>query len=262
MGGKLYIIGVGLSSDLITLRGMEIIRRSKRIFYDCYTSLVVDEWRTLKEHLGVKLVPLGRRELEENVEDALLKYVEYGEKVALLVPGNPLVATTHISIIIEAAKKGLEYEVIPAPGIIPNALTLAGLMIYKMGKPVTLVYPHGSGLSEYPYDVIKENDKRNLHTLLLLELDAEKGIVMTVKEAIDILETLERKRKEGVLPIERKAVAVSGLGGKYQRICYGSLIRLKELPYHKGPHTIIITSPELHFIEEEALKVISDVNCR
>jgi diphthine synthase len=262
MGGKLYIVGVGLSSDLITLRGVEILKKSARIFYDRYTSLLVDGWENLKERLGIDPIPLGRKDLEENLDNALLRYVSSGEIVALLVPGNPLVATTHISIVVEAAKKGLKYEVVPAPGIIPNALTLAGLMIYKMGKPVTLVYPHDSVLSEYPYDVIKENDKRNLHTLLLLELDAEKGVMMSVKEAIDILETLERRRKEGILSLERKAVAVSGLGGEYQRICYASLGRLRQLPPDRGPHTIIITSPELHFMEEEALEVISNVNCR
>jgi len=260
--GKLYLIGLGLSPDLITLRGLRIAKSAAKVFVDAYTSALVDEGiKEIKELLNREVIPLRRKDLEEfSVE--LFKLVSKGLKIALLVPGNPLVATTHISLIVESAKRGLKYEVIPAPGIIPNAITMSGLMIYKLGKPVTITYPVNGVYSEFPYDVVKSNDARNLHSLLLLEMDAEKGIMMTIKEAIDIMQHLEELRGEGVFEPGRKAVAVSSLGSSQQRICFSQLSELAKLPPHPGPHTLIITSPKLHFMEEEALKVITDVYCR
>jgi diphthamide biosynthesis methyltransferase len=149
------------------------------------------------------------------------------------------------------------FEIVPAPGIIPNALSMSGLMVYKIGKITTLTYPKNGSLSDYPYDVIKDNDLRNLHTVLLLEIDVENDVVMDIRDAVDILLKLEDMRMEGVISIDRKAVAVSGLGGPNQRICFNSLDKLKTLPEHSGPHTLVLTSPKLHFMEEEALKALS-----
>ncbi len=237
-------------------------KAADKVFIDSYTSALTDEGiKGIKETLNREVIPLGRKDLEESSEE-LFKLVNKGLKIALLIPGNPLVATTHISLVVESVKRGLKYEVIPAPGIIPNAITMSGLMIYKMGKPVTITYPVNGVYSEFPYDVVKSNDVRNLHSLLLLEMDAEKGIMMSIKEAIDIMQHIEGLRREGVFELSRKAVAVSSLGGPKQRICFSRLSTLAKLSPHPGPHTLIITSPKLHFMEEEALKVISNVYCK
>ena len=233
-----------------------------KVFIDAYTSTLVDGGIDEVERLlHRKVLKLRRRDLEEHAGDILGQASE-GLKIAVLVPGNPLIATTHISLITESVRKGLRYEVIPAPGIIPNALTMSGLMIYKIGKPVTITYPINGVYSEYPYEVVKSNDSRNLHSLLLLEMDAEKGVMMSIKEAIEILKKLESIRGEGVFRPERKAVAVSSLCGSNQRICFSDLSSLANLPQHQGPHTLIITSPKLHFMEREALEVISSVYCK
>ncbi len=260
--GKLYLIGLGLAKDLITIRGLKALRESDIVFLDRYTSDTGSSPQELEEEYGVRIFPVGRRELEEGLRDNLLKHVESGKKVALLVPGNPLIATTHISIVTEAASLGLDFEIIPAPGIIPNALSMAGLMPYKIGKPATVTYPVEGKVHTYVYDVVKGNDERNLHTILLLEMDAEKGVMMTPNEAVDLLLKMEELRGEGVLREGREAVVISALGREGQRICYVRLGSVKELPPAPGPHTIVITSPQLHYMEEEALKVIHNEYCR
>ncbi len=258
--GKLYLIGLGLSPDLITLRGLEKIRKARKVYLDVYTSSFPGSVDEVKRIVGRDDIVLATRSMLEERSSEIMEELEHGD-VALLVIGNPLLATTHVSLLIEAKSRGHSFEVVPAPGIIPNALLLAGLMIYKMGKPVTLTYPREGIISEYPYDVIKDNDSRNLHTILLLEMDMEKNVMMTIPEAVKLLFKLESMRKEGVISGDRKAVAVSALGSRKQRICP---CKLKELLNYEGegPHTLILVSPKLHFMEEEVLTVIGNEFCR
>jgi len=256
---KLYLIGLGLSPDLITLRGLQRIKKARKVYLDVYTSSFNGSLEEIRRIIGRDDVVLANRSMLEEQSSEIMRELKYGD-VALLVIGNPLLATTHVSLLIEAKSRGHSFEVIPAPGIIPNALLLAGLMIYKIGKPVTLTYPRKGIISEYPYDVIKDNDLRNLHTTLLLEIDMEKGIMMSIPEAVKLLFRLESIRKEGVINGDRKAVAVSALGSSKQRICPR---RLKELLNYEweGPHTLILVSPKLHFMEEEALMVVENEFC-
>ncbi|MEM4031920.1 MAG: diphthine synthase, partial [Zestosphaera sp.] len=214
MRGKLILVGAGLSVDLITLRGVKRILEADVVYVDSYTSITLGDLRSfLTTQTGKEAVFLSRKDIEEKYFETIIKPALEGLKVVLVVPGNPLDATTHVALLSEASRRGIDFEVVPAPGIIPNALTMSGLMIYKMGKVVTLTYPKSGIISEYPYDVIKDNDLRNLHTPLLTEIDIEKGVKMQVREAIEILLQLESMRREGVLSESRKAVAVSGLSG-------------------------------------------------
>ena len=55
---------------------------------------------------------VGRKDLEEKFSQVVIKELEKGD-VAILVPGDPLVATTHIALIIDAVKHGFSFEIIP-----------------------------------------------------------------------------------------------------------------------------------------------------
>lgn len=263
MPGKLILVGSGLSADLITLRGLKKISDADLVYVDSYTSVSLGGSSELIESLtGKDLVPLGRGDLEERYFETLLKPALEGLKVVLVVPGNPLDATTHTALLIEAWRRGIDFEVVPAPGIIPNAVTMSGLMLYKIGKVATITRPRSDTPTEYPYDVLKDNDSRNLHTPFLTEIDLEKGVVMQIREAIEILYAIENMRGEGVVRDSRMAVAVSGLSGGTQRICFKTFKELRVLPDHEGPHTLVVTSPKMHFIEEEAARIISAKYCQ
>ena len=259
--GKLYLIGIGLSHELITLRALKIVKSVRKVFIDKYTGILPDNGEEIKKVVGRELIPLSRKDLEEKFSQVVIKELEKGD-VAILVPGDPLVATTHIALIINAVKHGFSFEIIPGVSIIPTALTMSGLMVYKIGKIATVTYPHDGILYEYPYNVIKENDSRNLHTILLLELDAEKGIIMKVKEAIDILFKIESIRCEGVIRPERLGIGIASLGSSKTNICPLPLKVLRNCDIGDIPHTLILTSPKLHFMEEEALEVIRSEFCR
>ncbi len=259
---KLYLVGIGLSPDLITLRALEVIRNVKRVFIEAYTNVLVDNGDKLLNIIGKKDVTyVTRHQLEDEGGKVIIDELRRGD-VALLVFGDPLVATTHASLIIEAHKKGFKVEVIPGISVVPNALTLSGLMVYKLGKIATVVYPKEGIIFEYPYDVIKDNDSRNLHTLLLLDLDVERGIYMKVPDAIRILLSIEEKRGEGIIRLDRLGIAIAALGSKDQVICPGTLSELLNFSVDKVPQTLIITSPKLHFVEEEMIKVVKSEFCK
>jgi len=257
----LYIIGIGFSSDYLTLKSLNMIRKVKEVFIDGYTSVLLDDWRSLGAVLGRDCKVLYRRDIEELNAKMIFEALKKGD-VALLVPGDALIATTHINLVIEARKRGYNVEIVPGVSVVSAAMSLSGLMVYKFGKIATLTYPKDGIVYEYVYDVVKENMLRNLHTLLLLEIDVERGLFMSIREAIDTLFTLENLRGEGVISKENLAVGMSRLGGQDMKICSGSLQKLMEYDFGKPPHTLIITSPKLHFIEEEALVVINDIYCR
>ena len=85
---------------------------------------------------------------------------------------------------------------------------------------------------------------------------------MKVPDAIRILMSIEEKRKEGIIRPDRLGIAIAALGSKDQVICPARLSELLEFNIDKIPQTLIITSPKLHFIEEEMLKVIKNEYCR
>jgi len=261
MRGTLYIIGAGLASDLISLRALKVLKTVGRVFLDGYTGTLLKNGNVLKDIIQRDYHILRRREVEEEGCEIIFKALEDGD-VALLVPGDALIATTHINLLIEARKRGYDVVVIPGVSIVSAAIGLSGLMIYKLGKVVTLTYPKNGIIYDYPYDVIRDNSLRNLHTLLLLEMDVESGVCMTVHEALKILLEIEEMRNEGVISEDRVVVGVSRLGGDDMKICPGLLRDVMRYDLGGPPHTLIITAPKLHFIEEEALKVVKDVFCR
>lgn len=261
MKGKLYIIGIGLTPDYLTIKALKILGRVKKVFLDSYTSLLVGDGVKLKEVLGSSYEMLSRRDLEDLNAEKLFKALSEGD-VALLSPGDPLIATTHVNIIIEAWRRGYDVEIVPGVSIVSASVSFTGLMIYKLGKIATVTYPKDGIIYEYPYDVVKENSLRNLHTLLLLEVDIDKNIYMSVNEAIQILLGIESLRREGIITPDRLAIGISRLGGEDMRVCPDSLGNLMNMDLGKPPHSLIITAPKLHFIEEEALKVVKDVYCR
>jgi len=238
-----------------------VLKHVKKVFIEGYTGIIDLSSSVIAEVIKNKDVAIiSRKDIEENNARVLFKSVKEGD-VALLVAGDPLVATTHISIVIEAFKQGIEFEIIPGISIIPNALTLSGLMIYKIGKIATVVYPKEGIVYEYPYDIIKDNDKRNLHTVLLLDMDVEKNVFMKAYEALEILFEIERRRCEKVIRPNRYGVVVAALGSVNQVICFGELSFLREIKISQVPQTLIITSPKLHFMEEEALMVMNHEFC-
>ncbi|MDG1558111.1 MAG: diphthine synthase, partial [Candidatus Poseidoniaceae archaeon] len=84
--------------------------------------------------------------------------------VALLVVGDPLQATTHVDLQLQAAEAGLECLVFHGVSITTLVTGAIGLSNYKFGRQTTLTYPYGGWVATSPLEVIAANMHQNLHT--------------------------------------------------------------------------------------------------
>ena len=258
MPGSLTFIGLGLHDEKgITLKGLEAARRADVVFLELYTSLMPGlSLSRLEELVGKPIRLVDRRVLEDQDAEPLIEEALGGRDVALLVPGDPMVATTHVAVRLRAERLGIRTAVVHAPSIISAVVGLTGLQAYKFGRTTTITYPEKGLLSEVPYRVIAENKARGLHTLCLLDARAEEGRFMTVREALEVMLELEEELGEGLLGPGTLAVGVARAGSEEPVVKAGTIEELMDYDFGPPPHTLIFPG-ELHFLEAEALKVLA-----
>ena len=144
----LYLIGLGLSDEKdISVKGLERVRQADKVYLETFTSFLQCSIKQLSEYYKKEVLPADRWFVEES--DTLLKEAK-NQKIALLVAGDPLLATTHIELIKEAREQGIEVEIIHNASIF-SAIALTGLQLYKFGKTVSI--PHQENIASY-YDWI------------------------------------------------------------------------------------------------------------
>lgn len=261
MKGRLSIVGLGLHDEQgISLGGLAEAKDADLVYLELYTNLMpAFSKESLERLIGKKIIELSRSDLEEDAVNGILK-LSLDQKVCLLVPGDPFVATTHLSLRIAAEKAGIPTRVIHAASIasaIPGAI---GLQSYKFGRSVSIPFPEGTIVPETPYIVIKENKARGLHTLVFLDIDLEDSRFMSVSEALSILLQLEERRREMVVEEKTLAVGIARLGSPDAEIYAGKIEDLLEHEFGAPPHVIIFLG-DLHFLETEALKVFAHLGC-
>lgn len=255
--GILAFIGLGLYGirDL-SIGALNFLKRANRVFIEYYTSLL-PSFRTEKLGviLGKRVVLINRKQLEEEGGAEILEAARDND-VAFLTPGNPFIATTHISLRIEAERRGIRTIVYPAPSILDGIITATGLHSYKLGRSVTIVYPEES--PSYwpltPYEVLKENLKLGLHTLFLLDIRASEAKYMTVKEGLNILLKTE-KRVKGNLLKDAAIIGVARATAPNQKVLVSNIDTLLNTDLGSPPHSIVIPGL-LHPEEIEALKTL------
>ena len=231
----LYLIGLGLNEKGISLEGLEVIKKCRKVYLEDYTVNFPYKKEKLEKIINKKIISVNR-EFVENKIDELIKEAKK-EDVVLLIYGSPLTATTHISLIQELKKEKIKYEVIHNASIL-DALTVTGLQIYKFGKISSM-----PGFEADSFiDIIKENQKINAHSLILVDIDLE------FRDAISKLEKTAKRKKLKI----SKLVICQSLGTKNQKIFYMMVSKLKDKKIKK-PFSIIIPS-ELHFVEKEFLE--------
>jgi diphthine synthase len=253
--GELVFVGLGLHDENgISLKGLMEVKSAESVFIELYTSLLPNfSIERFEEVSGKKLRVVSRRELEDENGKVVLK--EAGNsKAVLLVPGDPLIATTHVALRLEAEKRGIKTRVIHGASIMSAAMGLSGLHNYKFGKSVTVPFPEN--FSETPYDVIAENLRLGLHTLCLLDIDAEEKRYLSIREALEMLLKVEGKRKNGTITSERLAVGIARAGSPNPTVKADFAEELLSYDFGEPPYTLIFPG-KLHFMEAEALIVFA-----
>ena len=244
----LYIIGIGLHDKKdITVKGLEAVKRCSEVYLENYTSRLACPIDELEQFYGKKVVLADREFVEQRFEREVLPRAE-GKDIALLIIGDVFSATTHVSVMLEAKKAGVETVVVNNASVL-TAVGVTGLSLYNFGKVTSI--PFGNKDVEAPYDVIKSND--SLHTLVLLDLDPSKGKFMLAAEAIQFLLGVEDKRKEKVFTKNRKCVVCCDLGSIDPEIAYGSAQELLKKKFSRLPQCLIVPG-KLHFMEEDFIQ--------
>ncbi len=249
----LVFIGLGLSKEGMSLAGLHEAQKADMVYVELYTSVIPDlDIREIGQKIGkpINIVPREKVELHP---DAILESAKKG-RVAFLVPGDPMVATTHVDLRLRAAKAGIPTKVVPAASIASAAAGLAGLQSYKFGRSATVPFPDNP--SQTPYEVLAENRVRGLHTLLLLDIRAEEGKAMTANQAIEIMLGLEGRLKKQVFTPDTIAVVVARAGSDDAMIKADRVVELSKLDFGPPPHVLMVPG-KLHFMEAEALRIFA-----
>ncbi len=250
---SLAFIGLGLYDEKgISLHGLELARSADLVLLENYTNLMPGlNLDSLGRMIGKEIRLVGRKEVEDG--KGILEVASRGE-VALLVAGDPFIATTHVDLRIRAMKRGIRVEVVNAPSIISVAPGAAGLQNYKFGRSATITFPEP--FSIVPYETLKVNKSLGLHTLFFLDLRVDEGRFMKAGDAIRLLLEMEAQQHGGIVSEDMLMVVLARAGTPSQLVKAGKAALLKDLDFGPPPHSLIVPG-RLHFMEAEALVIIA-----
>jgi len=249
---ELVFVGLGLNDDLgMSLRALEETKTADHVFIELYTSFLPDfSIKRFTEVSGKTPQIMMRKELEEKGGELILNSALVG-KTVFLVPGDPLIATTHVALRILAEKRKIRTRVIHGSSILSAAIGLSGLHNYKFGKSVTIPFPDETPATT-PYRLIGQNRRLGLHTLCFLDIKAEEKRQLTINDALSELIRIEGEKRENTIGDETIAVGVARAGSERPQVKAGFVGELLQHPFGMPPHTLIFPG-KLHFMEVDAL---------
>ena len=229
MKAGLKLIGIGPGDlGLMTVDAIEAAAGSDHRFLEGYTATLPPEQEDLLESRIGPWTRLMRPDIE--MPEELLRLAR-SSVVALLVVGDPMQATTHVDLLLRAKDAGLNTEMIPGISATTLAVTLSGLQSYPFGRQVTLPFPYGNYLPVSPLKYILDNKSRNLHTLVLLDLEptglgVASPVHMSPAEAGGVLLEMVEKYGEDESEIgvvegvsDWPVIVLSDLGTRESRVC-------------------------------------------
>ncbi len=242
----LYIVGMGLWDEKdITVRGLEAIKASEKVYLETYTTLLGGlNIERLEKEIGKPVIPLSREDVEVKAE--FIKEAKQS-KIAILVGGDPLVATTHHDLAIRAKEQGVSFEIIHNASIV-SAISETGLQSYKFGRTVTVPFPRENFRPRSFYDHIIENLDMGLHTLVLLDIDAENNKFMTVNEGLKLIKELDKPNRIS------NVIGIARLGSKDKKIVYGPWNAVINEDFGNPPHCIVVPG-KLHDVENRYISL-------
>jgi diphthine synthase len=254
-----YLIGLGLFDEKdISLKGFECLKKVDKVYAEFFTSkLFGSSIKSIEKLIGQKIHVLVRNEVEE--ENKFLNE-SLDKDIALITGGDPLIATTHSDFIVECSKRGIGYEIIHGSSILSSAPAISGLQGYKFGKVTTIPFPDHNFYPKSPYVSIEENLSMDLHTLVLLDIQAHKNRYMSVNEGLEyLLDINDSLDYDGRINSETLAIGIARVGSSSPIIRAGLIKDLIHFDFGSPLHCIIIPS-KLHIVEEEYLVEIAGLD--
>ena len=238
----LFLIGIGLEEDDISLKAINSLKSCNKIYLESYTSIGIS--KEYLEKLLKKSIESKDREFFENESKKIIQEAKK-ENIGLLIQGDCLSATTHISLLQEAMESKVKTEIIHGISIF-TAVSETGLSLYNFGKTTSI--PFGYKNIKTPYEALKSNLEKEMHTLVLLDLNPKENKFLTASEGLKYLVSLG-------LDENKEAVICSKLGTNKKEIKKGKIKDLIKIKLKDFPQCVILPG-KMHFIEEEFLDKI------
>jgi len=247
----LTFVGLGLYDERsITVEGRGAIREADRVFAEFYTSKLLGATvEELEAHHDAEIEVRDRAGVEQDPE-AILRAAAEGEAV-FCTAGDTMISTTHVDLRLRAEERGIDTRVVHAPTAESAASGLTCLQNYRFGKATTLPFEYAHGADGVPAsvtDALDENRERGLHTLVYLDIKAERDEYMTADYAADLLAA----DYEDVL-----AIVVARAGSPDPLVAADRLSALAEREFGDPLHLLVVPG-NLHHIEADALRELAD----
>jgi diphthine synthase len=253
---ELVFIGLGLHDESgMSLRGQTEAKSCDLLLSEFYTSAMPGlDFENLRKLVGKEVRVLSRRDVEEDAEETILSKARTA-KVGLLIPGDPMVATTHVDLRLRALKAGIATRIIHAASITSAAAGATGLQSYKFGRTVTVPATWQGEFPESIYASIRNNLGLGLHSLVLLEIDAESKTYVSIQMALKQLLALSQRQPDHVIKPNTLVAAIARLEAPNMIVRASTVSEILQGDYGEPPYALIFPG-KLHFIEAEALHLI------
>lgn len=256
----LWLIGLGVEGlSGMNMKGREILKACDLIYIERFTGYLSDidlsELRLYGKHDDNVVSVVGRLFVEDGRD--ILEQAGNNE-VALIVYGDPLIATTYIELLIRATKRGITVEVIHSASGITSLIGESGLQIYKFGRTSTIMSEPQSAISVY--NTLLDNLLLGNHTLILTEYSETKENIspffLDPNDAMKMLLGVEKDQRSRAFTEETYVLVTSRIGRADKKIISGQIRSLLEINYGTGPHSLIVPG-RLHFVEKEAISCMT-----
>jgi diphthine synthase len=246
----LYLVGIGLSKSDLPAGALDIFAKCK-IYVDRYTTYVTqDRIDQIEELTGKEVTSLDRSAMEENLSKLIEEARE--KNVAVLIGGDPLVATTHKIIFTAAKRANVPVRVNHAVSVLTVLMGESGLDFYRFGQVCTISkwVDHYKPVSFY--ETIQRNLSNNLHSIVLLDFDQVSNSSLSLKEAIRILKAAEANYKGGIAIDDKEVMIMHKVTLSSERKILTKLKDADKIVLEEGPTSIIIPA-KLSDIEREII---------
>ena len=273
------LVLIGMGPGMLTSMTEEAIVAAKSAdfrYYEAYTAIwPIEELERLTSRIG-PIEKVMRPEVEQPEE---ILNLAKDNSVAMLIVGDPLQATTHVDLQLQAMEKGIECQIIHGISITNIVTGAVGLSNYKFGRQTTLTYPYANWIATSPLEVLAINRIVGQHTLALLDLDptgagigqqrpmrpkdAVESISLMIDkissnvENIDDSDALGKLKKQAIGELiatkftDWPVVLCSDMGAENQSIIYTNLANLADLP--GGNMNCLVFPASTSDVEEKAL---------
>lgn len=249
MKGKVYLVGAGPGDfKLITIRGLELIRKADLIVYDrLANSKLLDEASKTCELIYVGKKSNQHTMLQEDINSLLVESAKCGKMVVRLKGGDPYVFGRGGEEGIELEKASIEFEVVPGISSSIGGLAYAGIPITHRNIATSFHVFTGhfeSEGKEHPWESIV-----NLNGTLVF--------LMGMKNLEKIVNRLMEHNMSADMPV----AIVNWATRTNQKVATGtleSIVAIVEKEQLKAPSLIIIGKvvnlrETLNFFEKRAL---------